>query len=108
MTSTTVRRERPKEINLAATPRGIPVCGLGSIAMAVLLTVVVPGAWWFLFFGAMGGVFVGIVMIAATRHRMLSTPSGGSRTPSISPSRVGRIPSAQTPRPRTSSLCLVE
>ena len=67
------------EINLAGTPRGIPVCGLGSIAMSVFLTVVAPPAWWFLLFGAMGGVVVGIVKIATTRYRILSTLSGGSR-----------------------------
>ena len=68
----------PRTINLAATPRGAPMGGLGLIAMVVLVAVVWPQAWWYLVFAVLGGVVLGICMIAVSRRRIVGSPSGGS------------------------------
>jgi hypothetical protein len=73
-----VRDNHPRTINLAASPRGAAVGGLGAVALGVLITLVAPQAWWLLLFGALGGVLLGIVMIVVGRHRVLSGPGSGS------------------------------
>jgi hypothetical protein len=72
-----VRESHPKTVNLTGSPRGAAVGGLGLVALGVLITVVAPQAWWFLLFGALGGVLLGIAMIVISRHRV-SGPGGGS------------------------------
>lgn len=69
-------RNLPKRTNLSGSPvEGIG--GLGLIALGVLVTVVVPQVWWAVLGAVLGGVVLGIVMVVISRHRLLSSPSGG-------------------------------
>jgi len=52
----------------------MPIGGLGFLAIVGLVTVVEPGAWWFVVFGFVGGLVVAIAL-AATRRRALRQPS---------------------------------
>lgn len=65
----------PVTINMS----GIPVAGvggLGLVAVAVLMTVVIPQAWWLMLFGAVGAL-LGVAMVMVRRNRRSSGPSGG-------------------------------
>jgi hypothetical protein len=54
-------------VNLTASPlHGIG--GLGLVALSLLLTMVIPGAWWLLLACMLAGVVLGIIMIAMHRH----------------------------------------
>jgi len=64
-------------VNLAASPRGAAVGGLGLVALAVLVTLVVPQAWWLVALGALGGAILGVVLVVFSRRRVLSGRSGG-------------------------------
>lgn len=61
------RSQRPK--------MPLPIGGFGFLAIAVLITYVAPGAWWFVGLGAIGGVIVGAVLVAYGR-RGLAEPDG--------------------------------
>ena len=54
----------------------MPIGGLGIIAVVALITVVAPGAWWFIVFGASGGVGMGVVLVMATRRKAEREPAG--------------------------------
>ena len=70
------RRDMPKQINLTASPlHGIG--GLGLSALVLLVTIVQPHTWWMASTGVLGGIALGLVMIAISRRRMLSTPREG-------------------------------
>ena len=58
-----------RSVNLAASPRGAAVGGLGMVALAVLVTFVLPQGWWLLLFGLAGGILLGGVMVAFRRWR---------------------------------------
>ncbi len=64
-------------VNLGASPRGAAVGGLGLVALAVLVTLVRPQAWWLVAFGALGGLLLGIALILVGRQRLLSRPRNG-------------------------------
>jgi hypothetical protein len=67
------------EINMSGIPvKGIG--GLGLVAVAVLMTVVLPAAWWLLVLGAAGGVMLGAVMALMRRHHSPRGPSGDDPT----------------------------
>jgi hypothetical protein len=71
--------DRRPDINMS----GIPVAGIGGlglVAVAAVMTVVFPEAWWLVVFGALGGVVVGAAMILGRRHRPLSERRGGGPT----------------------------
>jgi hypothetical protein len=52
--------------NLTASP--LPgVGGLGLVSLALLVTLVMPGAWWLLVGSSVGGVGLGIALIALRR-----------------------------------------
>lgn len=57
---------RSGPINLTASPL-YGVGGLGLVALALLVTVVLPAAWWILLASIFGGIVLGVAMIA--RHR---------------------------------------
>lgn len=62
---------------------GIPVSGIGGlglVATAVLMTVVLPEARWLLVLGAAGGVMLGAVMVLMRRHHTPRGPSGADPT----------------------------
>ena len=70
------RPHRWKAINLAVTPRGTPVGGVGLLALVVLISVVSPHAWWLLGIGVAGGIALGVVMVFIGRRRDLGRPHG--------------------------------
>jgi len=55
-------------VNLTASP--LPgVGGLGLVALAILVTMVMPGAWWALLASVLGGILLGVGMIARRRRQ---------------------------------------
>ncbi len=72
--------ERDVQINIS----GIPVAGvggLGLVAMAVLVSVVLPAVGWLMLSGVVGGCLLGIVLVLARRHADQREPGG--RAPSV-------------------------
>ena len=63
------RRVRP--VNLSASPSSA-VGGLGLVALAFLVTVVLPGAWWALLASSIAGVSAGVIMIGLRRTSPVS------------------------------------
>ena len=63
-------RDLPRRtVNLTASP--IPdVGGLGLLALAVLITLTAPGAWWLVLIAAVGGIVLGIGWIALDRRHL--------------------------------------
>lgn len=60
---------RFEPVNVTASPLN-GIGGLGIAALALLMTLVMPAAWW-LFLGSMlAGVVLGVVMIATRRSRV--------------------------------------
>jgi hypothetical protein len=57
---------RVRRVNLSASPIS-GVGGLGLLALAGLVTLVVPGAWWALLASILAGVLLGLVLIAMHR-----------------------------------------
>lgn len=67
--------DRPVAINIS----GISVAGvggLGMVAIAALVTWVMPEAWWLAVFGATGGVVLATALVLVRRHYKSSGPSG--------------------------------
>jgi hypothetical protein len=67
--------ERPVEINIS----GIPVAGvggLGLVAIAVLVSVVMPAAWWLMVAGVAGGAILGVILVLKRHGLSTSGPSG--------------------------------
>ena len=67
--------DRPVQINIS----GIPVAGvggLGLVAMAVLVSIVMPAAWWLMVAGMTGGCVLGALLVVARRHSRPHGPSG--------------------------------
>jgi hypothetical protein len=73
------RNQRPVEINMSGIPVN-GVGGLGLVAVAFLMTVVFPEAWWLVVIGALGGAVLGAVLVFARRHHVPSGPSGDDPT----------------------------
>jgi hypothetical protein len=72
--------ERDVQINIS----GIPVAGvggLGLVAMAVLVSVVMPAARWTMVAGVIGGVLLAVVLVFARRRADKRHP--GDRPPSV-------------------------
>jgi hypothetical protein len=65
--------ERTRRIDLRFEPVNVtasPVTGIGGLgisALALLLTLVMPAAWWLLLGSMLAGVVLGVVMIATHR-----------------------------------------
>ena len=58
---------RFKSVNLSASP--LPgVGGLGLVALSLLVSVVMPGAWWALLASTLAGIALGVVLIAMHRR----------------------------------------
>lgn len=57
----------------------MPIGGLGVIAVIGLITIVAPGAWWFIVMGAGGGATIGIALVMASRRRAQREPVGPRR-----------------------------
>ena len=72
-------QSRDVSINIS----GIPVNGIGGlglVAVATLMTYVLPATWWFVACGAGGGVLMGIAIVAYRRHHVSRGPSGDDPT----------------------------
>jgi hypothetical protein len=68
-------REDAATINMS----GISVSGvggLGLVAMAALVTWMLPQAWWLVAFGAAGGCVLGLAIVTFRRHHTPAGPSG--------------------------------
>ena len=69
----------PEDRDVSINMSGIPVSGvggLGLVAVAGLITYVLPAAWWLVAFGAAGGTLLGIAIVAFRRHHVSTGPSG--------------------------------
>jgi hypothetical protein len=55
-------------VNLTASPL-YGVGGLGLVALALVVTVFEPAAWWLLLASIFGGIVLGVAMIATRRRR---------------------------------------
>ena len=72
--------ERAVQINIS----GIPVAGvggLGLVAMAVLVSVVMPAARWTMVAGLIGGALLAVVLVIVRRRTDKRDPGG--RAPAI-------------------------
>jgi uncharacterized membrane protein len=52
----------------------MPIGGLGFVTIVALITIVAPGAWWFVAAGAMGGIALAVALVMSTRHRVMHEP----------------------------------
>jgi hypothetical protein len=71
--------ERPVQINIS----GIPVAGvggLGLVAMALLVSIVMPAAWWTMVVGVSGGVVLAAILVVMRRGLSTRGPSGSDPT----------------------------
>ena len=68
-------QERDVTINMSAISVS-GVGGLGLVAAVALTTYVVPQAWWLVAFGAVGGMLLGLAIVAFRRQHVSSGPSG--------------------------------
>ena len=66
---------RWKAINLSAAPRRSAVGGLGLLAIAVLVSIVLPQVWLLLAIGVAGGIGLGAAMVIISRRRELRRPA---------------------------------
>jgi hypothetical protein len=58
-----------RRINLSGSPvEGIG--GLGLVALGVLVTIVLPQAWWAVLGAVLGGIILGVIMIIISRRRV--------------------------------------
>jgi hypothetical protein len=65
----------PVRINMS----GIPVDGIGGlgfVAVAVLITIVMPAAWWLFVSGLTGGIILGTALVLRRRRTGLSGSGG--------------------------------
>jgi hypothetical protein len=72
-------RMSPENRDVSINISGIPVNGIGGlglVAVAGLMTYVLPATWWFVAFGAVGGTLMGIAIVAFRRHHVSGGPSG--------------------------------
>ena len=100
---------------------GIPVAGIGGlglVAMAVLVSVVMPAAWWTMVAGLSGGVVLAVILVVARRHIKPKGPSGTDpkilfravspegMAPTTRPegSQISKSPNLQIIRPGSSAL----
>lgn len=71
--------DRSVQINIS----GIPVAGvggLGLVAMAVLVSIVMPAAWWTMVAGVSGGVVLAAILIVMRHGLSTRGPSGSDPT----------------------------
>ncbi|HSL20665.1 MAG TPA: hypothetical protein VK886_03955 [Vicinamibacterales bacterium] len=60
---------RFRPVNLTASPI-YGIGGLGLVMLSVLVTLVVPGAWWLMLASVVAGIALGVFMIARQRRRL--------------------------------------
>lgn len=71
--------DRRVEINISGI-RVSGVGGLGMVAMATLVSIVMPAAWFTMVLGLAGGLVLAVSLIAYRRHHVPSGPSGDDPT----------------------------
>lgn len=52
----------------------MPIGGLGFVTIVALITIVSPGAWWFVAAGAIGGLALAVALAMSTRRRVMHEP----------------------------------
>ena len=60
---------RVEPVNLTASPLD-GIGGLGIAALVLLMTLVMPAAWWLLLGSMLAGIVLGLVMVATRRSRI--------------------------------------
>lgn len=101
--------DRPVQINIS----GIPVAGvggLGLVAMAALVSYVMPAAWWTMVAGVLGGCVLATVLVFARRR--LDKREPGAPSPAVlfvdTGSRASSVSNTDVPaRPRAKRASLV-
>ena len=71
--------ERHVQINIS----GIPVAGvggLGLVAMALLVSIVMPAAWWTMVAGVSGGIVLAAILVVMRHGLSTRGPSGSDPT----------------------------
>jgi len=71
--------DRPVQINIS----GIPVAGIGGlglVAMAALVSYVMPAAWWTMVAGISGSLILAVALLLFRRGRKVQGPSGDDPT----------------------------
>lgn len=99
----------PQDRDVSINMSGIPVSGIGGlglVAVAGLITYVLPQAWWLVAFGAIGGVALGCAMVVFRRHHIPSGPGGDD--PRILFRAEAPTPTRPVARTRTLELGTVE
>ena len=69
----------PEDRDVSINMSGIPVSGvggLGLVAVAALITYVLPAALWLEVCGAIGGILLGLAIVTFRRHHVAPGPSG--------------------------------
>ena len=92
--------ERNVQINIS----GIPVegvGGLGLVAMAVLVSIVMPAARWTMVAGLIGGALLAVVLVIARRRFEKRDPGG--RAPAILFVETDPCPTGSEATPRSSA-----
>jgi hypothetical protein len=90
----------PQERDVSINMSGISVAGvggLGLVAVAGLMTYVLPQAWWLVAAGAAGGTVLGVAIVVFRRVHVPSGPSGNDPTILFRP----EMPAANAPNRRT-------
>jgi hypothetical protein len=67
--------DRRVDINMSGI-RVSGIGGLGMVAMAAWVSIVMPEAWFTTVLGLVGGLLLGVALIAYRRHHVSSAPSG--------------------------------
>ena len=94
---------RPGRLLTSINMSGIPVSGVGGLGMTatvLLITIVMPAAWWLAMVGLAGGVVLGLVRVAASRRHGLSGSGGSSNTLLGGAEPLGHSEGASTHRPQ--------
>jgi hypothetical protein len=95
----------PEDRDVSINMSGISVSGvggLGLVAVAGLITYVLPQAWWLVAFGGIGGIALGCAMVGFRRHHLSSGPSGDD--PKILFRAEAPVPNRPPARTRTRTL----
>ena len=97
--------ERPVQINIS----GIPVAGvggLGLVAMAFLVSYVMPAAWWTMVAGVSGGIVLAAILVLMRHGLSTRGPSGSDPTILFRTAQpdVARQPRAKEVEPTTREL----
>jgi hypothetical protein len=95
--------DRRVDINMSGI-RVSGIGGLGMVAMAAWVAIVMPEAWFTSVLGLAGGVLVGVGLIAYRRHHVSSEPSGDDPTILFRSEPDAAVPAVRTRPPDAAQL----